>query len=308
MRFGLQMFSAANPACFVGKVDVPVGDKTATAISQALPAKADGKNTPIGGALHLAASNMGILDAARSNNVLLVTDGKENCNGQPVNEVKKLFAAGIKTYVVGFGGEVDATGLSSMATQGGTARSAATKYYQADDPAGLTTAFNAIANGAMNCDLKLSVAPPDATKIYVYVNGILQARDTSRRNGWDYLSEGNRVLLSGGTCGVLTQNPNAKVTIVYGCPDGTLVPGGPGSVCSVADQCGSGRCSGGVCVAPALPDGSVCATNGDCASGQCTAGFCETPNTGKPVGSACKANSECQSNECFNGFCTSPIN
>ncbi len=309
VRFGLQIFSMANPACFVGKVDVPVDTMQAAAISAALPSIADGKSTPIGGALHAAAANQGIRDSARSNNVLLVTDGEENCNGTPVDEVKRLFGSGVKTYVVGFGGQVNASMLSQMATQGGTARPSAVKYYQADDPNGLTAAFGAITNGALACDVRLVVAPPDPSLISVYVNGVLQSRDPGRKNGWEYSPDGRRVTLYGGTCSVLTQNPQANVTIVYGCPDGTLVPGGPGGRCTAPSQCGSGRCVANFCVAPALADGSACVTNGDCRSGFCIDGFCGTPaGGGKPVGATCANDAECDSTICLSGFCTSPIN
>lgn len=226
IRFGLQLFSFASSKCSAGKIDVPVGDGNSSAISNALPSDADGSGTPIAGALEVARQSPGLADTTRSNNVLLITDGEENCNGDPVQQVEALFSAGVKTYVVGFGSSVDATMLSQMATAGGTALNGTRKYYQADDLASLQSALSQVAQGAIGCDFQLQDVPPDPSKIYVYVNGQLQTHDASKQNGWEYAESSNRLTLYGATCGVVANDANAKVSIVYGCPDGTLVEGG----------------------------------------------------------------------------------
>ncbi|MGQ0506728.1 MAG: VWA domain-containing protein [Myxococcaceae bacterium] len=309
IRFGLQMFSLDNIRCAPGVTDVEIGDKTTAKIAAALPAVANGERTPIGAALNVASKNLDLTDTTRANNVLLITDGMENCNGKPVDEVKTLFGKGVKTYVVGFGGQVDGNMLSSMATQGGTALPAAKRYYQADDPASLNSAFTSVANGALGCDLKLSVPPPDPARIFVYVDGQQQNRDPSKVNGWEFVPAGNRIALFGGTCGLLTTNPNAKVTVVYGCADSTIVPGGAGSVCTVDNQCGSNKCTAGLCEGvPAKPNGSACQTNAQCQSGLCTNGICEGGVPGKPVGAPCTVNTECATGQCINNFCGSLIN
>ncbi|MBK7862110.1 MAG: VWA domain-containing protein [Archangiaceae bacterium] len=226
IRFGLSMFSTPTN-CDPGSNFVPVGDGAAAAISGALPVIADGKGTPIGGALRLAAMHPGLMDPARANFVMLVTDGKENCQGNPVSEVKALAAANIKTFVVGFGSDVDAQMLSNMAINGGTARNTTPRYYQADDQATLNAAFNTIAQGAIGCDFKLSKAPPDPSKIFVYVNGQPIPRDPMNKIGWNYNGPANdRITLYGTVCDAVANNASAKVQIVYGCPDPTLVEGG----------------------------------------------------------------------------------
>lgn len=219
IRFGLQLFSFSQAACLPGKIDVPIGSGNAAAISSALPSNADGRNTPIAGALQVAATASGLNDPTRSNNVLLITDGKENCNADPVARVKDLFADGIKTYVVGFGGSVSGSNLSEMAVEGGTALGGTPKYYQADDPAALATALSQVAMGAIGCALQLKDTPPDASSITVVVNGKAQPRDPARQNGWEYDAQGNRITLYGQSCAAVSQDANAKVQIVYGCPD-----------------------------------------------------------------------------------------
>lgn len=228
IRFGLSMFSTPQ-SCNAGMNHVPVGDGTAMAISMAMPLTANGSGTPIGGALRLAGQHPGLMDASRANFVLLVTDGKENCNGRPVDEVRALTAKNIKTYVVGFGSDVDATMLSNMAVAGGTARNTTPRYYQADDQTTLNAAFNSIAMGAIGCDFKLAQVPPDPSKIYVYVNGQQIPRDTTKKVGWDYNGPANdRLTLYGTVCDAVANNPGAKVQILYGCPDPTLIEGDDG--------------------------------------------------------------------------------
>ena len=94
-----------------------MGDNTSSAISAAMPVKADGNGTPIGAALEQARKVPELADANRANFIVLVTDGKENCKGDPLAAVTSAFGTNIKTYVVGFGStaDVDPTLLSNMA-------------------------------------------------------------------------------------------------------------------------------------------------------------------------------------------------
>ncbi len=227
IRFGLNLFS--SPAdCDPGGNVVPVGDMTAAAISAALPTGANGNGTPIAGALGVAANEPSLADPTRADFVLLVTDGEENCNGDPVAAVTALAAKGVKTYVVGFGAEVSPATLNGMATAGGTARAGATQYYQADDPTTLDQAFQQIAQGAVGCDYKLTTTPPDLSKINVVVGTTLVPQDPGNHSGWNYSAASNRITLYGPACDLVQQNPGTKVNIIYGCPDPTLIETGNG--------------------------------------------------------------------------------
>jgi hypothetical protein len=263
--------------------------------------------TPLGAALHVAGGAPELVDATRANNILLITDGMENCGGSPVGEVRSIFGRDIKTYVVGFGSEVDRNMLSQMATVGGTARAGTQKYYQADDPAELARAMTAIAQGAAGCDVKLAKTPPDPSKIYVYVNGVQQPADPNRVNGWSYQASTDRVTLYGASCEKVSQNPGAKINIVYGCPDDSFVEGGNGSPCASNGQCASNRCVNGTCQGGAGgPGGSPCTAPNDCQSLACTNGVCEGP---KPDGTPCTQNTQCLSGQCLSGgVCGSDIN
>jgi hypothetical protein len=222
VHFGLSMFPG-NGQCNPGGNVVPVGAAQADPIAQALPQTAMGSGTPIGAALTGALAVAELKDPQRANFVLLLTDGEENCQGNPEESVKQLFAAGIRTYAVGFGDAVNVGNLNRMAVAGGTARLGGTKYYQADDVATLQAALGGIAAGATRCDFKLAQAPADLSKLFVAINGGLVPEDPARLAGWAYTPATQRLTLYGPACDLVVQNPGAKVQVVYGCPDDTLI-------------------------------------------------------------------------------------
>jgi hypothetical protein len=174
--FGLMAFPDPDQ-CSPGKLQVPITTQNAAAILAKLAAfptpPASGNGTPMAQTLGVAAGVQGLLDAAYSNHVLLITDGEQMCvpydpntRFLPVNAVSNLTALGIKTHVVGFGGEVDALVLNKMAATGGTkvsptcndaGASAAAQdncYYQAQSPKQLQDALQAIAKNVSSevCD------------------------------------------------------------------------------------------------------------------------------------------------------------
>ncbi len=289
IQFGLGLFPAGGTTalrCEAAPTAVTVGDRRGAQIATALDAVAPGGNTPIGAVLISAGNVPELVDATRANYVMLVTDGTETCNGNGVQAAtNNLALKGIKTFVIGFGGEVDGTNLADIATAGGTPRAGTPKYYQADDAPGLLAAFNLIAQGALGCEYRLASAPPDPSKVFVYVNGVLQNRDVSHANGWDYSPATVRITFYGGLCNLVATDASAKVSIVYGCRDDSLT--------EVDRRDGGAR----------LPNGSACTVNGDCANNLCSVGAC-----GLPVGSNCTNNDVCSTGVCTNGKCEAGIN
>ncbi len=285
IQFGLMLFPAGGgnaQQCVPGPVSVTVGDQRAASIGTALDMNGPGGKTPIGGVLTAAGLVPELSDPMRANYVMLVTDGSETCMGNGTQAATtNLAQKGIKTFVVGFGSGVSAQNLADIATAGGTARPGATKYYQADDAPGLLAAFNLIAQGALGCEYRLATAPPDPAKVFVYVNGVLQNRDVVHGNGWDYSPATVRITFYGGLCNLVATDSTARVSIVYGCADGSLTEvdrrdGGAGlpngSACSVGPDCLNGLCSGNIC---GLPVGATCTTGTQCASTICTNGLCD---------------------------------
>jgi von Willebrand factor type A domain len=289
IQFGLMFFPVGPNRpddCLPGPVAVPVANMSAAAVGSALGMNGPGGKTPIGAVLTAAGMVSSLADPMRANYVMLVTDGSETCQGNGVMAATtNLAQKGIKTFVIGFGSGVDAQNLSAIAVAGGTPRPGNPKYYQADDAVGLQTAFNQIAQGALGCEYRLATAPPDPAKVFVYVNGVLQAHDINHANGWDYTAATQRITFYGALCTLVATDATARVSIVYGCPDGTLVE--------------TDRPDGGA----GLPNGSACTLGTDCASAVCSVGFC-----GLPIGAPCSTGNQCASTVCTNGVCAPGIN
>ncbi len=135
LRIGLLTF--ANQASLDAAIP-----STAQAIAQAL-----NKINPVGDtymlpAVTLARSHLNSVIqadtvAGRPNSILLITDGSpsDKCPVQEVAALRQLTVGtdvyDIKTYVVGFGTQVNPICLNNLATAGGTARAGSLKYYVA---------------------------------------------------------------------------------------------------------------------------------------------------------------------------------
>jgi hypothetical protein len=147
--------------------------------------------------------------------VLLVTDGAPNCTngslglgGQDTAAVSASVAAiqamaqnGIKTYVLGYDTQSDATlrsALDQMARAGGTGDTA---HRAIENEAGLIAAFQQITNTALACEFALE--KPVLDKIYVRV--VLDGKQLSvdDPNGWALSSDKRKVRLTGGACAAL---------------------------------------------------------------------------------------------------------
>jgi hypothetical protein len=101
------------------------------------------KGTPIDAALQAA----GAVLPAGGGNIVLVSDGKEKCGGDPVARAHGLAQGGVQTYVIGFGnlppGSVSHQSLNQLACAGRTATNLMTSCFDdglgnwsAIDPAG----------------------------------------------------------------------------------------------------------------------------------------------------------------------------
>lgn len=130
LRFGLELLpdqagtKGDAGSCASGLLAIDPGLGNGAAIATTLGSTQLLNSTPIGGALAVAQTTLaGEHVDGRGQNVLLVTDGKETCDGNPALPiVQSLAAAGVHTYVVGFGGAVDAAGLNDLACAGETAQ------------------------------------------------------------------------------------------------------------------------------------------------------------------------------------------
>lgn len=231
IRFGLTLWPGTNQSCTGSSqqqcqgVYSPVSlPGTANAIDSALGAAGTcGLGTPIAGTLNALAAQGGTLglgDTARENFVLFVTDGAQNnCSGDEVAAVTALRnrTPSVRTFVVGFSGDVDATALNAIATAGGTARPGTPKYYQADDEDALLMAFQDIAGSIVACEYTLSVEPDSPDRLFVFVGSTQLNRDTTHANGWDYNATTKRLTFYGAAC-TTVRGGAGNLVVSLGCP------------------------------------------------------------------------------------------
>jgi hypothetical protein len=180
--------------------------------------------TNIDTAMMQASNEPSLKDPSRQNFAVLITDGKQaGCSaagGDPGTEsiLAGMFAAGIPTFVVGFGSAIDPAQMNEFADQGGVPRSdPTTRYYQADDAATLGQAFDAIAGAVIGCTLALGQTPPDPAELYAFFDNVGVPRDPTHQSGWDYDPATNSVTFYGADCDKLKSGQVSDVDIVFGC-------------------------------------------------------------------------------------------
>ncbi len=235
-RFGLGLFpDKQGDACTQGSLAVAVAAGSEVAIRSLLQsslASSDANHpsgpcvTNIDTGVKQAADDATLTDATRKNFVVLVTDGAQSsgcgaAGGDAGTErlIASLAQRGVKTFVVGFGAEVDAAQMNKFAIAGGTAvNDPTTKFYKAESSAALTTALQAIASSTLSCEFRLTKAPQDPSKVFVFFEGTTSVpRDASHAQGWDYDTRTNTVTFYGTTCDALRAGQVRKVDVVLGC-------------------------------------------------------------------------------------------
>ncbi|MEZ4248332.1 MAG: vWA domain-containing protein [Polyangiales bacterium] len=161
--------------------------------------------------------------------VVLVTDGEPNgCASNPraavVNEVRRAFTAGIRTFVISVGTGVAASHLQDIANAG-VGRAAGAPYWVATDPSGLVTAVNTIVVGARSCEMDVTgeIDPDVACLGEVRLGGaLLMCNDPatttscSGRQGWRRVDD-DTIELCGNACTTLLSDPDATLTGQFPC-------------------------------------------------------------------------------------------
>lgn len=234
IRFGLILFpNTMNPNCQQAEPAFPVATGQepgirallAAALAQGDANFPDGPCvTNIDTAVEQAAAEPAFLDPERSSYAALITDGKQaGCNaagGDNGTEqiLAGMFAAGVPTFVVGFGGGVDPNQMNEFAEAGGVPLDGETKYYQADDAQQLEDALDAIAKATLGCVFALAEAPPAESDIYVFFDNDPSALPRNPDDGWQYDAATNQVEIFGSFCEALQSGAVTDVDIVFGCP------------------------------------------------------------------------------------------
>jgi hypothetical protein len=228
LRFGLAVFAGEDSECAEPDRLLAMGDHTAAAIQASYAGVSPGGRTPMALALETTRTSGWVddptdpRDASRRKAVVLITDGQPNCDREEpeVSDQAALFAAdGVPVYVVGFGDGVDPAVLDAVAVAGGTDNPSdpAHAYFQANDATELEDALGAITGSMVTCDLELAGVPPDASRLYVLVDGVPLLRGDP--DGWEYDAASNRVTILGATCDALRSATSPEIRIYFGCPE-----------------------------------------------------------------------------------------
>lgn len=171
-EFGLMTFPQPSQ-CGPGGLDVApkLANKAGILTALSTPPPSAGNWTPMAQTLSAAAVEPSLVSANGTKHVILVTDGWQWCSPYDpttrydgTDAVGKLEAAGITTWIVGFGAEVDAAALNQMAVVAGTQKpncnpqqtdAAATDncYFQVDNAAQLVAALTQITDSIVAPEL-----------------------------------------------------------------------------------------------------------------------------------------------------------
>ncbi len=221
IRFGLVLFSACEPGgCSPGTIVLPIPSTPAQINQTAASTELCNSNDPetsIGSTLQALVGEPSLQDPGRANAILLLTDGQDNCGGGGAEAAQQLIqqTVPVKTFVVGFSGDVNADELTSIAQAAGTA-----PYYQADDAASLQTAFDTIAAHVASCTYQLQSTPPQE-QLYVFFNNDPAGIASDPANGYTYDPATNTLTFHGSACDALQAGTVTDIDVVFGCPKPT---------------------------------------------------------------------------------------
>ncbi|HEY4241469.1 MAG TPA: VWA domain-containing protein [Kofleriaceae bacterium] len=235
IRWGATMFpDTTGQSCAQDAIPFPVGNNNAAGIMAMFTAAQDASDpnfpdgpcvTNIDTGVEQAAADPALAEPNRMSFMMLVTDGAQSgCSlGGGASGARQAIAdaltAGVHTFVVGFGSEVNANQLNNYADAGGEALSGNTHYYQADDAAALDQAFQAISSLTVSCKYKVDPAPTDLSETWVYFMGtMLIPYDPTDMEGWDFDAASSTLTFYGTACDSLRMDPTITVDVIYGCP------------------------------------------------------------------------------------------
>ena len=239
INFGMMLFPSDN-ACGAGTIRNPIMPRNATAIQGTLAglrddffgcALANAGATPTHLSLDAARAYYGTIPVNPVGRyVLLATDGLPNCGpalpdgsteetvDETVTAIEMLSAAGISTYVLGFGTDVSGGGgaLNRMATAGGTGTP-----FSARSATELDTALDMIAAEIIppSCTVELDGPSRDPDLFQVsFDGGALIPRNSARTSGWDYDATTNTITFYGADCTRVQSGAVASIDVDFGCP------------------------------------------------------------------------------------------
>jgi len=257
IRFGLMVFpSSEEPEACVGlsmthrcappqEPLLPCALGNGPAIQSALEGLDTCGATPAAQTLEAARAFLERPDRRDPAAVLLATDGGPTCNDgldgsschcvspmggcsldpsscldaeRSYETIDALRSVGIDVHVVGVSAGDYGDVLDEMAARGGTGAA-----LMADDPAGVRSAFEAVAGAVASCEVELQApdasADPDQVNLYLDGDPVPFDTDGACEQGWQWADgETRRVRFCGESCDHLRQSGGGLVTATFGCP------------------------------------------------------------------------------------------
>jgi hypothetical protein len=238
VRFGLTLFpDKVKPDCAQDAIPFPPAPNNEVAINDLLTKSLSSQDplypsgpcvTNIDTAMQQAQNEPSLKDPDRKSYVMLVTDGAQSsgCNLAGADPgtttiIGNLFTAGVKTFVIGFGGQgIDKAAMNGFAQAGGTpVNNGGIDYYDAADAVALDKALSDIATATLGCSFKLGKTVSDPDKLYVFFDNDPMGvpRDPTQMNGWDFDPATNSVTFYGQACEKVKSGAVKDVDLVFGC-------------------------------------------------------------------------------------------
>ncbi len=229
IRWGLSVFPTDNDCGVSAGTQVPIDINQYSAISGWLNGASPDGNTPANAGLDAALAYFNSIPVnPEGRYVLFATDGEPNCDDADpypltLGAVDALAAAGIKTYVIGFGDPLGlpVSVLNDAAQKGGVPRAGGPPYYyEATNAAELQNVLQQISGGVIvpSCSYALQSQPPDPDAVTVKINGTAVPRDSSHSNGWDYYPDASTITFFGMACDDVQSGSISSVEFFFGCP------------------------------------------------------------------------------------------
>jgi hypothetical protein len=227
-HFGASLYTA-NLQCPELTTTPSRGLNNLAAIQQLIDSQGPNGNTPTGEALAQTVSGFQTTPAPMGSPpiIVLATDGLPgSCTGgdpqaQAVKAAQDGYAKGIRTFILGIAG-VNDTFLQDMANagQGITTGQPNAKYFTANSPAELKTAFQSVIGGVVSCELAIngSVIPEQAKNGTVLLNGSPLMYGTQ----WEF-ANATTIRLLGAACDQLKDGSQLNATVEASFPCGAVI-------------------------------------------------------------------------------------
>jgi hypothetical protein len=241
IRFGLDLYSSRNG--FPNDAGVcPIITKVApaldnyTAINTVYAPANPIEDTPTGESVASVTADLMLVTAVGPKYIVLCTDGLPDTCAVPdpdglqaakdlsVNAVTAAFNKGIKTFVIAVGDQATQPHFQDLANAGAGKpldhSGGDAPYYQAQNPAAVTGAFNQIIGGIRTCTFTMNghIDPADAGSGTVTLDGMNLVFGTD----WTVHADGQTLEILGGRCQAILNGTAQNLTAQFPC--GVFIP------------------------------------------------------------------------------------